>query len=107
MKLAYLLSQYPTLGHTYLLRELRGLRALEGEIPTVSIRLPDRPIDDMPAAEREEGHRTPDAQAKGAFGALLAADQFQLRSIIPPAISLALRYAIRMGGFDLRKGLHC
>src|ERR1700759_5286226 len=41
MKLAYLLSEYPTLGHTYLLREIRELRCLGWEVQTVSIRKPE------------------------------------------------------------------
>ena len=43
MKLAYLLSEYPTLGHTYLLREVRQLRELGWDIQTISIRRPGRP----------------------------------------------------------------
>ena len=41
MKIAYLLSEYPTLGHIYLLREVRQLRSLGWDIQTVSIRRPD------------------------------------------------------------------
>jgi colanic acid/amylovoran biosynthesis glycosyltransferase len=40
MKLAYLLSEYPTLEHTYLLREVRQLRQLGWDIQTVSVRRP-------------------------------------------------------------------
>ncbi len=58
MKVAYLLSQYPTIGHTYLLRELQGLRALGFDIPTVSIHAPDRTLDAMLPAERDEAERT-------------------------------------------------
>ena len=54
MKLAYLLSEYPTLGHTYLLREVRELRALGWEIQTVSIRKPDMRESELSPAEREE-----------------------------------------------------
>jgi glycosyltransferase involved in cell wall biosynthesis len=54
MKLAYLLSEYPTLGHTYLLREVRELRALGWEIQTVSIRKPDLRESELSEAEREE-----------------------------------------------------
>jgi len=54
MKLAYLLSEYPTLGHTYLLREVRELRALGWEIQTVSIRKPDLRESELSPAEREE-----------------------------------------------------
>ncbi|MGC2108519.1 MAG: glycosyltransferase family 4 protein [Candidatus Korobacteraceae bacterium] len=39
-QIAYLLSEYPTLGHTYLLREVRELRKLGWSIQTVSIRKP-------------------------------------------------------------------
>lgn len=58
MKLAYLLSEYPTLGHTYLLREVRGLRALGWEIQTVSVRRPDLTGWDLSDAEREEWNAT-------------------------------------------------
>ncbi len=58
MKLAYLLSEYPTLGHTYLLREVRGLRALGWEIQTVSVRKPDLSGWQLSEAEREEWNST-------------------------------------------------
>ena len=54
MKLAYLLSEYPTLAHTYLLREVRELRALGWEIQTVSIRKPDPLTFSRSSAEHEE-----------------------------------------------------
>jgi len=54
MRIAYLLSEYPTLGHTYLLREVRELRALGWEIQTVSIRRPGERPSSMSAAETEE-----------------------------------------------------
>ncbi len=54
MKIAYLLSEYPTLGHTYLLREVRQLRALGWEIQTVSIRKPAERQSQLSPAEREE-----------------------------------------------------
>ncbi len=54
MKLAYLLSEYPTLIHTYLLREVRELRALGWEIQTVSIRRPGPPTSPLSSAENEE-----------------------------------------------------
>ena len=54
MKIAYLLSEYPTLGHTYLLREVRELRALGWEIQTISIRKPADRQSELSPAEREE-----------------------------------------------------
>jgi glycosyltransferase involved in cell wall biosynthesis len=54
MKLAYLLSEYPTLEHTYLLREVRELRALGWEIQTISIRRPHGRISEFSPIERDE-----------------------------------------------------
>ena len=106
MKLGYLLSQYPTIGHTYLLRELRGLRDLGWDIPTVSIRPPDRPIEDMPADEREEAARTFYVLQGGV--AALVADQFAILCRRPARYLSGIIYAIRLGGLDLRKcGRRC
>jgi colanic acid/amylovoran biosynthesis glycosyltransferase len=58
MRLAYLLSEYPTLGHTYMLREVRQLRELGWEIQTISIRKPTRTVDDLSSAELDEFNRT-------------------------------------------------
>ena len=54
MKLAYLLSEYPTLGHTYLLREVRQLRELGWDIQTISIRRPGNRPSPLSRAEAEE-----------------------------------------------------
>jgi len=54
MKLAYLLSEYPTLGHTYILREVRQLRELGWDIRTISIRRPGNRPAPLSPAEAEE-----------------------------------------------------
>src|ERR1035441_7746882 len=54
MKLAYLLSEYPTLEHTYLLREVRQLRQLGWDIQTVSVRRPGNRLAAFSPAEAEE-----------------------------------------------------
>jgi glycosyltransferase involved in cell wall biosynthesis len=54
MKFAYLLSEYPTLGHTYLLREVRQLRGMGWDIQTISIRRPGHRPSPLSAAEAEE-----------------------------------------------------
>ena len=58
MKLAYLLSEYPTLGHTYLLREVRQLRALGWDIQTISVRRPEERPSPLSPAETEELNST-------------------------------------------------
>ena len=52
--IVYLLSQYPALTHTYLLREVLELRKLGLNIHVVSIRPSDRPVDTLEGAERDE-----------------------------------------------------
>ena len=58
MKIAYLLSEYPTLGHTYLLREVRELRALGWQIQTISVRRPVLPPSLVSSVEAEELNST-------------------------------------------------
>lgn len=58
MRIAYLVSQYPTIAHTYILRELRGLRRLGWDVQAISIRRPDLPLDKLTDAEREEAQLT-------------------------------------------------
>jgi colanic acid/amylovoran biosynthesis glycosyltransferase len=101
MKVGYLLSQYPTIGHTYLLRELRGLRDLGWDIPTVSIRLPDRKNEAMSEIEREEVARTFYVLRGGV--AALVFDQLRVLFTRPARYLSGFVFAIRLGGFDLRK----
>src|SRR5271167_79423 len=54
MKIAYLLSEYPTLVHTYLLREVRKLRAFGWDIQTVSVRKPAGQPSELSSPEGEE-----------------------------------------------------
>jgi colanic acid/amylovoran biosynthesis glycosyltransferase len=100
MKLAYLLSQYPTIGHTYLLRELRELRGLGWDIPTVSIRAADRNPDAMLEQERQEAARTFYVLKAGMRRMLL--DHARLLCTHPHQFFTALAFAIRMGHFHPR-----
>lgn len=54
MKIGYLVSRYPAVNHTYLLREVRSLRGLGFDVFVVSIAPPDRPPDELTRIEREE-----------------------------------------------------
>ena len=57
-KLGYLISQYPAVNHTFILREVSALRR-EGLDPcTVSIHRSDRPIESLSAEEADEYRRT-------------------------------------------------
>ena len=58
IRLAYLVSQYPTAGHAFILREIRKLRELGFDIHVASIRSPDRPPEKLTAEELDEYRRT-------------------------------------------------
>jgi len=57
-KVAYLVSRYPAISHTFILREVVELRRLGMEIETVSINPPDRSADRLSETERTEAKRT-------------------------------------------------
>ena len=52
--LAYLISTYPTLSMTFVLREVIALREMGFRIETVSINRPDRPESELIAVEAAE-----------------------------------------------------
>ena len=97
-KLAYLVSAYPAVSHTFILREIRRLRALGHEIATASINRPDRPVDSMQAYEREEAERTYFVKRDGALGALAALALWL--TLAPVRLLAMLRFAasLRAGG---------
>lgn len=70
--LAYLVSCYPAISHTFILREIQGLRELGHAVVTASINPPDRPTDAMEAYEKQEAHNTFFVKAQGTRGALAA-----------------------------------
>lgn len=70
--MAYLVSQYPAVNHTFILREIRQLRALGFDIHVVSIAAADRPHDRLEADERDEAARTFYVKPGGVGGALAA-----------------------------------
>ena len=67
--LAYLVSRYPAVSHTFILREVIRLRELGHRIHTASINAPDRLLEAMDPAERVEADATYFVKADGARGA--------------------------------------
>lgn len=78
--IAYLISRYPAISHTFILREIQGLRALGHQIRTASINPPDRALSAMEGYELQEARSTFFVKAQGAFGALAALGHWALRS---------------------------
>jgi hypothetical protein len=57
-KIAYLISRYPAVSHTFILREVKRLRQLGFEIGVASINRPDRAEQEMTQQEKNELRRT-------------------------------------------------
>jgi glycosyltransferase involved in cell wall biosynthesis len=96
-RLAYLVSVYPAISHTFILREIRHLRALGHAIVTASINRPDRPVEAMEGYERQEARDTYCVKADGAPGALRALAFWLVRS--PGRL-----FSMFACGFGLRTG---
>jgi len=57
-RMAYFLSRYPAVSHTFFLKEILGLRRLGFEIEVASVNPPDRTVSELPPVEAEEAGRT-------------------------------------------------
>ncbi|HLG98452.1 MAG TPA: glycosyltransferase [Bryobacteraceae bacterium] len=95
-RIAYLVSQYPAVSHTFILREIRSLRERGLEIRVVSIRGPDRPFDQLTPEEQEEQRSTFYIKPAGVAAALAANVRMLLRH--PGAFATTFWYALRLGG---------
>lgn len=71
-RLVYLVSQYPTANHTYILREIRALRSLGFKVHVISIRASDRLPEELTQEELDELRQTRCVLTAG-VGAILAA----------------------------------
>lgn len=98
LRIAYLISRYPAISHTFILREIRELRRLGVDIYPVSVNPPDRPASQLSEEERIEAATTvclksmPPAQMAGAMWRTLIAH--------PAGLLAGLRLAFRLGGTD-------
>ncbi len=99
--LGYLISRYPSISHTFILREVAELRRLGFRINVASINGPDRGRDALTAEERAEAETTFYVKGAGAGGALRAHSAALLRH--PISYLRGLYFAARLGGTDLRK----
>jgi colanic acid/amylovoran biosynthesis glycosyltransferase len=104
--LGYLISRYPSITHTFILREVVELRRLGFHIDVASINVPDRKTSDLTAEEQVEAASTFYVKAAGATGALRAHTKLLLRN--PAAYFRGLLFAARLGGTDARRvGMNC
>jgi glycosyltransferase involved in cell wall biosynthesis len=98
--MAYLVSRYPAISHTFILREIAHLRSLGHQIFTASINAPDRDLEAMDATERTEAEQTYGVKQHGIGGAFSALCYWALRA---PFALLKMLAASRR--FGLGRGL--
>ncbi len=99
--LAYLISTYPTLSMTFVLREVLALRELGFRVETASINPPDRPANRLTPIEADEAKRTYYVKQHGLSGATVAKLQTVFANFRGYWRGVAL--AFRLAGLDLRR----
>ena len=97
MKLGYLVSQYPALSHTFVLREVRALRRHGVEVCVVSVRRCDRPRAELSADEAEEAMQTFSVLGAGYLHALTANLRILCRHPIGYVRGLLYAWALSRG----------
>jgi len=100
-RLAYLVSEYPAISHTFILREVRRLRALGWDIRVASINPSARPIDQLANEEREELRDTFCVKGVGARGAIRA--HSRTLATHPLAYLRGLLYSMVLAAGDPRR----
>src|SRR5580693_8091682 len=99
-RLAYLLSRYPAVSHSFLLNEIVQLRELGFDIEVASINPPDRPLAALPAVEAEESRST--FYIKSMPRSRVAAIILRTLLTRPRVFFRGLTAAFHLGGWDLR-----
>lgn len=101
IRLAYLVSRYPAVSHTFILREIQVLRSLGLEIQVASINSPDRETKAMTVAEQQEVENTLYVKPAGLWGALTASMATLITN--PLGFMRGLWFSWRLGGSDIGK----
>jgi colanic acid/amylovoran biosynthesis glycosyltransferase len=101
LRIAYLLSQYPAISHTFFLKEVIGLRTRGLHLETASINPPDRPADQLPPLEAAEARST---QYIKDGRTLASAFKVLATALTHPSVFLrGLSYIARMQKMTLRQ----
>lgn len=100
-RLAYLVSQYPTLSMIFVIREVVELRRLGFDIAVASINDPDRSHAALSSVEQREREKTHYIKSQGLSGAFAALLGCLLR--YPAGFLRGLACVFRWGGLDLKR----
>ncbi len=98
-RIGYLISKYPAVSHTFILREVDGLRRLGFDIETASINeAPAR--ETLTMAEQQEADATFYVKREGGAGALSALGWMLLRN--PLSLLRGTVFSLKLGASELR-----
>jgi glycosyltransferase involved in cell wall biosynthesis len=100
IRMAYLVSRYPSISHTFILNEVRGLRAKGFDIHVASVNAADRPEAQLTAVEGLEMRTTRYIKNTPKLRIL----RVLLKSLLisPLGFLRAFRYALTLAGADIR-----
>lgn len=104
VRLAYLVSRYPAISHTFILREVQTLRQHGFDIHIASINPPDRPPAAMTAEEIAESANCFYVKPAGVTGAFTA--HWHTLRHRPLSYVKGLWYSVRLGGLDVKRILY-
>ena len=101
IRMGYLVSRYPAISHTFILREILGLRRLGFDIQVASVNAPDRPTEGLTAEEQAEAAAAFYIKRSGISGAAGA----HLIALLtrPLAYLRGLTFACRLAGLDVTR----
>jgi colanic acid/amylovoran biosynthesis glycosyltransferase len=103
-RIAYLLSRYPAVSHSFFLNEILQLRAQGFAIEVASINPPDRAAAVLPAVELEESEKTFYVKSESR---LRAAGVILRTILLRPAVFIrGMKLALGLGGLDLHAKLY-
>jgi colanic acid/amylovoran biosynthesis glycosyltransferase len=103
-RIAYLLSQYPAISHTFFLKEILGLEQLGFQIKTSSINLPDRPVTVLTPSEAEASRSTYYIKAANYWEAIKTLASVLSRH--PRVYLRGIRAALQLGTWNVYRQLY-
>lgn len=103
-RIAYLLSQYPAVSHTFFLKEILGLKQLGFHVETASVNSADRPLGSLPLNEASESRNTYYIKTLGLYKILGILTTLALRR--PHVCLRGLKAALQLSGWDLRATIY-
>ena len=103
-RMAYLVSQYPAISHTFILREVLALRKLGFEISVASVNSVDRPTEKLTQDEQDEARKT--LYLKRLSLARVLWDHLCSFAHNPFRFLQTLFFALRLGQPDLKRMLY-